>query len=45
MLTDFQNSFTDRLSVKFATNSYLNMITTNFCRKIDFGPKSRHLAN
>jgi len=24
MLTDFQNSFTDRLTGKFATNSYLN---------------------
>jgi len=24
MLTDFKNSFTDRLSGKFATNSYLN---------------------
>ena len=27
MLTDFQNSFTDRLSGKFATNSYLNIPT------------------
>jgi len=25
MLTDFQNSFTGRLTVKFATNSYLNI--------------------
>jgi len=25
MLTDFQNSFTDRLTGKFATNSYLNI--------------------
>ena len=25
MLTDFQNSFTDRLSIKFATNLYLNI--------------------
>ena len=25
MLTDFQNSFTDRLSGKYATNSYLNI--------------------
>jgi len=25
MLTDFQNSFTDRLSGKFATNSYLGI--------------------
>ena len=25
MLTDFQNSFADRLSDKFATNSYLNI--------------------
>jgi len=26
MLTDFHNSFTDRLSDKFATNSYLNIL-------------------
>ena len=25
MLTDFKNSFTDRLTGKFATNSYLNI--------------------
>jgi len=25
MLTDFQNSFTGRLTGKFATNSYLNI--------------------
>jgi len=25
MLTDFRNSFTDRLIGKFATNSYLNI--------------------
>jgi len=25
MLTDFQNSFTDRLNRKFATKSYLNI--------------------
>jgi len=25
MLTDFQNSFTDRLTGKFATNTYLNI--------------------
>ena len=25
MLTDFQNSFTDRLTGKFATNEYLNI--------------------
>ena len=26
MLTDFQNSFTGRLTGKFATNSYLNIL-------------------
>ena len=30
MLTDFQNSFTARLTGKFATNSYLNK-----CKKLN----------